>query len=264
MDLTFPWVSERQHGAKRRRVGSRIVAGAAVDAAPNGRFDTYPDHDIHCGNYTENGIVATSSTWSNVSTLLKPVWLPHPSLTTMTYRKLIWDHAVGSYGFITTDQAKELGVPPIELAKMAQRGGLTSISYGLYRVDDVPMVGYEPWMEAVLRVGKDAHLTHDAVLALHDLALVDPRIVRVGTPHRTQAKLPSWIRVIKRRLPPEALTVYEGIPATTVAQALIDCRGIVMRERLVEAVDEARERGLIRRGERPLVRETLGIPSGTL
>ncbi|MCU1400122.1 MAG: hypothetical protein JWN62_3231 [Acidimicrobiales bacterium] len=49
-------------------------------------------------------------------------------------------------------------------------------------------------MEAVLRVGADAYLTHDAVLAFHELAQVNPRLIRVGTPRRVRARMPTSSR----------------------------------------------------------------------
>jgi len=97
-------------------------------------------------------------------------------------------------------------------------------------------------------VGPDAYLTHDAVLALHGLGLVNPRRIRVGTPRRVRADVGRTVQVVNRpRLSADALTEYEGIPSTTVAQALADCArdGLVMPERLTDARREARRRGLI-------------------
>lgn len=167
----------------------------------------------------------------------------------MKYRTILREFAVGQYGYITTPQARELDVPTVELSKLAARGGLTHVAYGLYRFDDVPPTRYDQYMEAVLRVGHHAYLTHDAVLSLHNLALVNPSVIRVGTPKRTWAHHPEWLQVIKQMIPPEDLTVYEGIPSVTVRRALLDCRGMVMADRLLEAAEEAAEQGLLRRRE---------------
>lgn len=56
-----------------------------------------------------------------------------------SYRQVLQEIAVGNYGFVTTREAVEAGVPAIELPKLAARGGLESIAYGLYRVTDVPV-----------------------------------------------------------------------------------------------------------------------------
>ena len=152
-----------------------------------------------------------------------------------TFRRKLRERALDQYGYITTRDAAALGIPGIEVVKIAERGGLEHIAYGLYRFEDVPATDRDEFMEAVLRVGPGAFLMADAVLALHNLALVNPRRIRVGAPERVRAKLPDNIEAARLNVEPEALTRYEGIPATTVARALLDSQGLVMRERLIEA-----------------------------
>lgn len=171
-----------------------------------------------------------------------------------TYRRRLHERALEQYGYVTTRDAAEIGVPPVELRKLADRGGLTHVARGVFRFDDIPVTGREEYMEAVLRVGAEAYLTADAVLALHDLALVNPRRIRVGTPARVRADLPQTVEVVQQHVEPAHLTKYEGIPTTTIGQALLDARGLVMRERLVDAAEEAMRRGLLlkREGQRVL------------
>jgi predicted transcriptional regulator of viral defense system len=166
-----------------------------------------------------------------------------------TYRRRLYERAIDQYGYVTTKDAEEADVPPVELRKIANRGGLDHIGYGVYRFPEIPHVGREQSMEAVLRVGPEAYLTHDAVLALHDLAQVNPRRIRVATPKRARPRVPDYIEIIKRHLPKGQLTTFEGIPATTVAQALLDCRELVMKERLIDAANEAAKKGLLTRRE---------------
>jgi predicted transcriptional regulator of viral defense system len=177
-----------------------------------------------------------------------------------TYRRRLRERALDQYGYVTTGDATDLGVPPVELRKLAGRGGLRHLAYGLYRFDDIPATGRDQYMEAVLRVGRDAHLTHDAVLALHDLGLVNPRRIRVGTPHRVRSRIPEHLEVIQQQLPKADLTVYEGIPSATVARALLDCRGIVMADRLIDAAHEAARRGLLRRSQANRIISAVGTP----
>ena len=111
------------------------------------------------------------------------------------------------------------------------RGGVEHVEYGLYRFDGIPRNGKEELIEAVLRVGDDAFLTHDSVLAPHDLAMVNPRRIRVGTSHRVRPQVPASIEVIRQHLRPDELTFYEGIASATVTRALEDCQPRVMNER---------------------------------
>jgi|SRR5579862_494859 len=177
---------------------------------------------------------------------------------TSTYRRQLRERALDQYGYVTTQDAKELGVPPVELRKLHQRGGLEHVGHGLYRFDDIPHTGHDQFMEAVLRVGPDAFLVGDAVLALHNLALANPRRIRVASPHRERHRLPEFLEVERRDIPPTERTYYEGIPSMTVGRALLDCRGFMMDERLIEATHEAAKAGLLRRGEVQHVLEALG------
>ena len=156
---------------------------------------------------------------------------------------------MGQYGFVTTADALEVGVPAVELPKLAEHGAFSHVAYGLYRFDDMPTSPRDMFAEAVLRVGRGAHLTRDAVLAFHGLALVNPSRVRVGSPRRVRVHLPAWVDVVTENMAADDLTVYDGVPSATVARALVDCRGEVMTERLIDAVAEARGQGLLAAAE---------------
>jgi len=170
-----------------------------------------------------------------------------------TFRHRLRERADDQYGFITTRDAAELGVPPVEVRKIAARGGLTRVGHGVYHFDDVRRTGREPYMEAVLLAGNGAFLTGEAVLALHELAQVNPRRLTVGTPRHVRTRLPKHIEVHERKIDEGDLTSYEGIPTTTVARAIIDARPTVMRERLIDAIDKATTNGLLLRADRERV-----------
>jgi len=166
---------------------------------------------------------------------------------------------MGQYGYVTAADAHELGIPMVELGKLAARGQIRHVAYGLYRFDDLPPTRYDQFFEAVVRVGGDAHLSGDAVLALHNLALVNPRQVRVGTTRRVRAELPEWIKVVNEAVDPEDLTRYELIPSTTVAHAIRACRDTVMSDRLLTAVGDARREGLITATEERQLRDEIAV-----
>ena len=115
---------------------------------------------------------------------------------------------------------------------------------------------YDPFAEAVALAGDGAYLWGDAVLSMHGLALVDPAAVTVATPRRVRRRLPAWVRLTPA---PKGCspTLYEGIPSQSVADALRACNGSVMPERLLEAADEARDRGLVTEKEYRALKEEL-------
>lgn len=175
----------------------------------------------------------------------------------MNYRQTVREIALDQYGYITTRDAADAGVPAVELRKLAARGALTNVAYGLYRLADARPTDYDQFAEALLRVGDGAYLRGDAVLAMHHLALVNPRRIRVGVPRRVRAALPEFVDQREEEIPEGELTDYEGLRSTTVARALIDCRGQVMTERLLDAAKEAKAEGLLTGREYARVRRAL-------
>lgn len=160
------------------------------------------------------------------------------------YREVVREIAFDNYGFVTTREAAEAGVPAIELPKLAARGGLENVAYGLYRVTDVPATALDQFAEALLRVGEGAYLYAESVLALFGLADVNPRTVKVAINRRARPKLPPYVELVHVR-DDERTTQYEGLSAQPVAEAILACRGRIETERLREAAKQARAEGLL-------------------
>lgn len=163
----------------------------------------------------------------------------------MTYREDLHRRAFDTHGVITTADAAGLGVPAVELRKLALRGALEHVGYGVYRMTEVPPTPMTQYAEAVALVGEGAVVVDESVLAIHDLALVSPRTVRVASPHRVRAVLPATVDHVRRALPPDEVTDVDGVLTMTVAAALRACRGRVVPERLLRAVDEALDHRLV-------------------
>jgi hypothetical protein len=169
------------------------------------------------------------------------------AIDTSGYRSALYALASEHHGFVTTEMARTVGVPPVEVRKLAARGGMSNVARGLYRVDGIDGGDRAPYAEAVFRVGEDAHLAGESVLAFHALAFVNPSRIKVATPHRVRRDLPAHIYVVHTRTDPADLTEYDRIPSLTVAAAIRDSIGTVMPDRLAEAVERAADEGLVRR-----------------
>ena len=173
-----------------------------------------------------------------------------------TYRSELQACAVEHHGYVTMDDTVRLGIPDDVLERLVERGELVSVGEALFRLDGVPRSQRRRLAEAVLRVGPDAYLSHDAVLSLHELTDHDPQRVRVSTPRPVPAIPTQWpgdLEVFHRDVPAEDLTTYRGIRSTTVARALLDCALLLTRRELTDAADAAVERGLLLRRERHAV-----------
>jgi len=173
----------------------------------------------------------------------------------MTYYDEIYDEAVDSNGLITTARARTMGISKDDLTKMARRGKLYHVGHGVYRLTHYVPTVLDKYAEAVAIVGDGAFIYGESVLAMFDLALVNPRKVTIATPARVRKKLPPYIKIVPAKGDIEVMQ-YEGVPSQSVADAFRTCKTTVMTERLLPAVEDARLKGLVTESEvKALMRE---------
>jgi len=145
--------------------------------------------------------------------------------------------------------ATRLGIDHAYLRSMARQGFLEHVGHGLYRFPDIPWTDRTGFMEAVLLAGPGAFLIDTGTLAMERLALVVPERIRVGTKRRVRVTLPRHVELVNTHHAPVDITAIEGVPTVTIPRAILDSVGRVMTERLVDAAQDANEKGLIGIGE---------------
>lgn len=164
----------------------------------------------------------------------------------MGYRRDLWEIAASRYGVVTITEAEDVGVPAVEVRKLAARGALRGYGQGVYTHRDVPTTSFTEPTIAVALAGEGGFLHRESVLNLFGLGQFNPQKVRVGTRRRVRRTLPEWMELENRPdVPDEDLTRYEGTPATTVRRALEDMRDRMPPDRWEALVDEALRRDLI-------------------
>ncbi|MGV8851985.1 MAG: type IV toxin-antitoxin system AbiEi family antitoxin domain-containing protein [Rhodoglobus sp.] len=163
----------------------------------------------------------------------------------MTLRTELWPVAASQYGFVTTQDARELGFSAVELAKLASREKLERISQGLYRFPELPQSERDDYMRAVLATGApDAILSHDTALLVHDLCDINPAIIHVNVGKHRVRRIISGVQLHSDHISRRERTWWEGIPVVTVLTAIE--QGIatkVPRHLLHQAIEAARARG---------------------
>lgn len=164
---------------------------------------------------------------------------------TRSYRQTLRELAYDTHGVITVANAREAGVPPVELRKLTVRGALRRIGHGVYRMTEVPSTFLDEFAEAVALGGEEAVLADESVLAAHGLGQVNLRKIRVATPRRVRSRLPDTVEIEQRKVPLSDRYYIEGIPTMGVESALLASRGRIMTERLIDAAHKAEQRGLL-------------------
>ncbi|MCK9249734.1 MAG: type IV toxin-antitoxin system AbiEi family antitoxin domain-containing protein [Solirubrobacteraceae bacterium] len=156
--------------------------------------------------------------------------------------------ALDQYGYVTTVDAREIGVNPQRLVEMAARGTAERVFHGIYRLPVVGEGGLDQLMLATLWPRGLGVLSHETALDVHDLCDVNPAKVHVSVPmsYRLTREVPSVYQMHRRRLDPEEVTRHEGIPIVTAPRAILDGIEAHLRPGLIDqAVGAARRRGLL-------------------
>lgn len=162
-----------------------------------------------------------------------------------SYRQTLRELAYDTHGVITVADAREAGVPPVELRKLTARGALRRIGHGVYRMVEAPSNNLDEFAEAVALGGEEAVLADESVLAAYGLGQVNLRKIRAATPRRVRSRVPKTVEIEQRKVPLSDRDYIEGIPAMGVESALLGSRGRIMTERLVDAARKAEQRGLL-------------------
>ena len=100
-------------------------------------------------------------------------------------------------------------------------------------------------------------MVQESVLAFHGLASVNPRFIKVGTRKRVRKQVDSHIRVVNYQQIETNIQNISGLKLTRLADAILESKQIVMKERLLEALIEGIDLGLITSNEEKRVRAEL-------
>lgn len=175
----------------------------------------------------------------------------------MKHWDAIYDIAADNYGIVTSRQASK--VTPnadVELSRWAKSGRLESLGRGVYRLTQYSPTPYDSYAEAVALAGEGAYLYGESVLAINDLAKVNPGVVTVALPRRARRNMPDWVRLVQVKDVSEKET-YFGIASQPLMSAFQTCRDTVPVSRLRTAVDDAENAGILLKGEAEALRREL-------
>lgn len=161
------------------------------------------------------------------------------------------ERALDQQGFVTTRDADDLQIDPTQLRLMAARGRLEHVDRGVYRFPQLPTTHLAPLLEAVLRVGHGAVVSHESALMAYGLADFNPSRLHLTVParFRTHRTYPRWYQLWPADLPERDRTTLEGVPIVTVERALSDALAAGSDPYQIRmAIREARRQGALSPG----------------
>ena len=150
-------------------------------------------------------------------------------------------------GYFTAAQAREAGFTYSLLSYHVGTGRFERVRPRVYRIVQFPSSPHEDLYVAWLQAGPHAVISHDSALVLYDLSDLLPHRIHVTVPRTVSRRRPE-LQLHTKRLEPEDVTRYEGLPVTTVLRTLVDVAAAGLAdEQVQQTIQEALRRGLVSR-----------------
>jgi very-short-patch-repair endonuclease len=146
------------------------------------------------------------------------------------------------YGVVTRRQLHELGFGRGAIELALARGRLHRVHAGVYAVGHTRLSVAGRRMAGVLAGGPGAVLSHATAAAHWGILPSAATVIDVMTPLNRRSR--PGLRFHRSRLPPDEVTVHEGIPVTSITRTLFDLAAVVSLGQLGRAVREAEARRL--------------------
>lgn len=162
--------------------------------------------------------------------------------------KALYEVALEQYGYVTTNDARDLGFGPTHLVDLARRGDVDRIAQGLYRFRAVPVTMRDQLMEAALWPRGLGVISHATALDLWELCDVNPAKVHVTVPKRERVRrqAPPAYAVHVRDLDPRDVTQTQGIAVVAVRRAILDGIDAGLGGHLIDqAIETAEQQGML-------------------
>ena len=176
-------------------------------------------------------------------------------------RDELWDIATTQHGFVTAQQATEIGIDKHALQMLVHRGTLARAAHGVYRFPQYPVGEHDNLMLAVLwtRV-PEAALSHETALDAYGISDVNPNRI-----HLTVAKQRRFRRtggddyvVHYEDLASKQIGWWQEIPTVTPATAIAQCLVYGTPTYLLrQAIERGHAQGYLKAVERDEFAETM-------
>lgn len=143
-------------------------------------------------------------------------------------RNELWDIAAMQHGFVTAQQAIDIGVTKGALQMMAHRGTLDRAAFGVYRFPQYPVGEHDQKMLAVLWTrAPEAALSHETAIDAYDLCDVNPNRVHVTVDKARRLRRTGGDDYVihYENLDPAQIGWWQEIPTVTVKTAIEQCIG---------------------------------------
>lgn len=163
-----------------------------------------------------------------------------------TARERINSFALDRDGLFTLKDAAVLGIAPVELRKLTQRGKLTRVGRGVYRTAYSRFEPKSSFREALALVGSDAFLIGESALAVHDIGVFNPGWFQIATTNRIRRKLPQYISLQRvKDITAYDVTEYDHVKSQSPYCVFKEIFWYTESERILVAIEDAKAKGFL-------------------
>lgn len=168
-------------------------------------------------------------------------------------RDELWDIATTQHGFVTAQQAAEVGIGKYAVQMLVHRGTLERAAHGVYRFPKYPVGEFDQLALAVLwtRV-PEATLSHETALDAYGISDVNPNRVHltVGKHRRFRRAGGEDYVVHYEDLDAKQIGWWQEIPTVTPATAIEQCSGYGTPTYLLrQAIERGHAQGYLKASE---------------
>lgn len=142
-------------------------------------------------------------------------------------------------GRVSWRQLRRIGLGKDAIGRRVRSGRLIPLGNGVYAVGHSGRPPDARLWEALLRVGADASISHASAGFLCGFRYSAAASIDVTCPRKLRRT--KGIRLHRCSLPADELTVYDGVPVTTVTRTLLDLAPSLSIGRLERAANDAAE-----------------------
>ncbi len=182
-------------------------------------------------------------------------------MTKVLARDELWEQASAQHGFVTAQQAADLGITKGALQMLVQRDTLDRAAFGVYRFPKYPVGEHDHLMLAVLWTrAPEAALSHETALDAYGISDINPnRIhVTVGKQRRLRRTGGEQYVVHYEDLDAKQVGWWQEIPTVTVRTAIEQCLDADTPTYLLrQAIDRGHAQGYLKAAERDELAEAL-------
>ncbi|WP_146752425.1 MULTISPECIES: type IV toxin-antitoxin system AbiEi family antitoxin domain-containing protein [unclassified Actinomyces] len=166
-------------------------------------------------------------------------------LTRTDLRRSLEGTAFRQHGFFTAAQALDVGYSYQAQKYHADRGNWVRVDRGVFRLPNWPTSADDEYVRACLGLGRDAVISHETALTVHDLSDVNPARINVTVPGGRRERN-GILSIHEGAVPPGDREERDGWRVTTVERTLADVASSTSsQEHLTQAVREALANGVI-------------------